>query len=165
MIPEYKKILYATDLSKNSRFAFLTAAGIANRYDGKLIVFHVVEELSRSANRRMADILGREEWEKLRATNRAKAKNAIRERLDEFCEEVQQNFQGNPFVIDDVVIRYGDPVEEILFQTRTSDCDLVVIGTHGQGMVAGALLGGTAYRVVRLCKKPVMTIRLPEDEF
>ena len=37
MIPEIKKILYATDLSKNSSYAFLYATDMARKYDAKII--------------------------------------------------------------------------------------------------------------------------------
>jgi len=39
---------------------------------------------------------------------------------------------------------------------------MIVMGTHGYGMFADALIGSTARRVVRRCKKPVMVIRLPK---
>ena len=43
MIPEIKKILYTTDLSKNARHAFSYAASIANRYDAGVTILHVLE--------------------------------------------------------------------------------------------------------------------------
>ncbi|RPJ14011.1 MAG: universal stress protein, partial [Desulfobacteraceae bacterium] len=56
----------------------------------------------------------------------------------------------------------GIPVEEILKTVHSKNCNLVVMGTHGYGMLADALIGSNARRVVRRCKKPVMVIRLPE---
>ena len=46
MIPEIKKILYATDLSENARFAFGYAASLANRYGAQIVMLHVIEEIS-----------------------------------------------------------------------------------------------------------------------
>jgi nucleotide-binding universal stress UspA family protein len=40
---------------------------------------------------------------------------------------------------------------------------MVVLGTHGHGILADTLIGGTARRVVRRCKKPVTVVRLPEQ--
>ena len=42
MIPEINKILYATDLSENARFAFGFAASLANRYNAKVTILHVL---------------------------------------------------------------------------------------------------------------------------
>jgi nucleotide-binding universal stress UspA family protein len=45
IIPEIKKILYATDLSKNARYAFAYAVSLANLYDAKIILLHVLPEV------------------------------------------------------------------------------------------------------------------------
>jgi len=45
MIPQVKKILYATDLSKNSSYAFLFATDMARRHDAKIAILHVIEPL------------------------------------------------------------------------------------------------------------------------
>ncbi len=38
MIPKIKKILYATDLSKNSSFAFLYAVDMARRHGASVVL-------------------------------------------------------------------------------------------------------------------------------
>ena len=42
MIPEIKKILYATDLTKNSAYASHYAADLAGRYGAKVVILHCV---------------------------------------------------------------------------------------------------------------------------
>jgi len=44
MIPEIKKILYATDLSPNSAYALRYAINSAKKHDAGIIILHVVEE-------------------------------------------------------------------------------------------------------------------------
>ena len=66
MIPEIKKILYATDLSDNARYAFGYAISLADRYDAKITVINVVEELSPFAQSMVEDIVGTERLESLR---------------------------------------------------------------------------------------------------
>jgi nucleotide-binding universal stress UspA family protein len=43
MIPEIKKILYATDLSKNSSYAFQYAADMAKKHNARIVILHSVE--------------------------------------------------------------------------------------------------------------------------
>ena len=43
MIPQIKKILYATDLSKNSSYAFLYATDMAKRHDATIVILHALE--------------------------------------------------------------------------------------------------------------------------
>ena len=47
-IPPIKKILYATDLSENARYAFGYAVSLANQYDAKITILHVLEDRSGS---------------------------------------------------------------------------------------------------------------------
>ena len=69
MIPEINKILYATDLSENARYAFGYAASLANRYDAGLAILHVLEEISPSTGNLAVSILGQEKWDELRNSN------------------------------------------------------------------------------------------------
>jgi nucleotide-binding universal stress UspA family protein len=58
----------------------------------------------------------------------------------------------------------GHPADEILTQAEKRNCDLIVMGTQGHGILEDALLGSTARRVVRRSKKPVLVVRLPEED-
>jgi nucleotide-binding universal stress UspA family protein len=39
-----------------------------------------------------------------------------------------------------------------------------VMGTHGHGTLADVMMGSTARRVLRRSRKPVLVVRLPEEE-
>lgn len=54
--------------------------------------------------------------------------------------------------------RHGHPVTEILDFARKHKSDIIVMGTHGRGMVAHVLIGSVAERVVRRAKCPVLTV-------
>ena len=45
MIPQIKKILYATDLSKNSHYAFFYAVDMAKRYNATIVILHSIEPI------------------------------------------------------------------------------------------------------------------------
>ena len=68
MIPEIKTILYATDLSENSQYAFGYAVSLANRHDAKIVVLHVIEDISHQMNMQVEDLLGAEKWQELQRT-------------------------------------------------------------------------------------------------
>ncbi len=48
MIPNIRNILYATDLTKNSAYAFRYAVNSAQKHDAKIHILHVLEKLSPS---------------------------------------------------------------------------------------------------------------------
>lgn len=56
-------------------------------------------------------------------------------------------------------VAFGDPYREILDYVRRGSIDLIVMGTHGRGGVAHALMGSVAEKVVRTAPCPVLTIR------
>lgn len=53
-------------------------------------------------------------------------------------------------------VRVGDPVS--VLTDVSSECDLLVIGSRGQGGIAERLLGGTAFSVPALAKCPVVVV-------
>ncbi|MFH1980216.1 MAG: universal stress protein [Pseudomonadota bacterium] len=164
MIPDIKKILYTTDLSKYAVHAFGYAASMANRYDAKITILHVLEPISASANAQLASMMGPERWKELQERNENEARTAISGRLEQFCIEMSAEMTQCPFIVDSIVVENGEPVEKILQQAEKIHADIVIMGTHGQGILADVMLGSTARRVLRRCKRPVMVIRLPERE-
>lgn len=164
MIPNIKKILYATDLSENARYAFGYAASIANRYGAGLTILHVMEDLSPDARSRVTNILGEERWEELKKRNEQQVLDKIKKRLEKFCEDVTKEFPECPFITEDIIAQIGHPVEEILFQVENKNFDMVVMGSHGYGVLADVMMGGTTRRVLRQCNIPVLVVRLPEGK-
>jgi nucleotide-binding universal stress UspA family protein len=164
MIPEIKKILYTTDLSKNARHAFSYAASIANRYDAGVTILHVLEDISPTADSLVINIIGEEKWGELRARNEKEVLDTLQSRLTKFCDEVQADLPACPFITDDIIVKIGNPVDEILLEVEDKGYDMVVMGAHGHSALANALMGSTSRRVVRRCKKPVLVVRLPEED-
>ena len=162
MIPGIKTILYATDLSENSQYAFGYAISLANRYDAKIVVLHVIEDISHQMNMQVADMLGAEKWQELQRTRKKEVVEILVRKIDAFCKETAAADQSCPFTVTDIKVRNGHPVEEIIAESIASDYDVVIMGTHGHGILAGAMMGSTAMRVVRRSHVPVMVIRLPK---
>jgi hypothetical protein len=57
------------------------------------------------------------------------------------------------------------PAFEIAEYAKAESIDLLVIGTHGQGMLGHLLMGNVAEKVVRIAPCPVLTVPHPEHEF
>jgi len=163
MIPEIKKILCPTDLSENARYAFGYAASLANSYGAGITVLHVLEELSPNALGIVGEMLGKDRWEDLKKRNQDQVIQAIRDRIEGFCEEESGKMPTCSFIVYEIIVEIGQPVDRIIRQIEKTDCDMVVMGSRGQGMLAEAVLGSTSRRVLRRCKKPVLVVRLPYE--
>jgi len=161
MIPEMKKILFATDLSESARYAFGYAASLANRYGAGITILYVVE-VSRYQDNLIVHVLGDEKWNELRKTNEQRIIETLEGRIKNFCEEVNSELPSCPYITDDIIVKIGSPVEEILRQADMGNFDLIVMGAHGLGILAGAMMGSISRRVLRRCKRPVLVVRLPD---
>ena len=85
----------------------------------------------------------------------------VDERLTRFCKEHLQ-------AVDDTVIHktvVGRPFLEIIRYAKDNQIDLIVLGTHGRGVLSHVLIGSVAEKVVRKAPCPVLTVRHPEHEF
>ncbi|RLB39189.1 MAG: universal stress protein [Deltaproteobacteria bacterium] len=163
MLPEIRKILYATDLSENARHAFGYAVSLANRYGAGITIMHVLEDVQPFADSLVVNMLGEERWKELRKANKDQVLERLRGRLKDFCDEVSRELPSCPFITDEIIVKVGNPSEEILDQIASGGYDLVVLGALGHGILGNALMGGVSRRVVRRSKTPVLVIRLPKE--
>ena len=170
---EVKKILYATDLSENARYAFAYAVSLADLYGAKIALLHVLPETSELMDKHVIGYIDADRWQEIKAQHFEEAKEAligkrkghlaIKDVLHQFSEKVKEGQEGEGFITDDIIVERGNPVEQILKHAQERSCDLIVMGTHGHGTLEDVMLGSTARRIVRRSKIPVLVVRLPED--
>lgn len=161
MLPQITCILYATDLSPNSQLAFTYAASIAEKYSAKLYVVHVLELMTDKPYLQLEGYKGQADWNDIQKAREVATLEAIREKLKAMCAEIYSHNAACEITEDQIVIRKGHPVEEIMNAAGESEAQLIVMGTHGYGMVKDALMGGTARRLVRRSVRPVLIVPHP----
>ncbi|OGP63703.1 MAG: hypothetical protein A2V65_08335 [Deltaproteobacteria bacterium RBG_13_49_15] len=164
MIPEIKKILYATDFSEEASHAFGFAATLAHHCKAKIVILHVIEELSPFAMSMIEEAVGESRLMSIMKDKETQAASAIQSRLEEFCRQTQAQYPDTPFVVEKIIVKTGHAVDQIIRHSEGDKCDLVVMGSRGQGVLADVTMGSTSRRVLRRCSKPVMIVRIPESE-
>jgi len=164
MIPQIKKILYATDLSKNSVYAFRYATKMAEKYDAGIIILHVVEPIPSAAKHYMKIYVDESKWEEKVRYEQDLAMERIKKRLQEFCQQETQAAPQCLAQVSSIIVRPGYPVEEILKAADEEDCSMIVLGTHGKGFLKQTFLGSVAGSVLDRARKPVFIVPLPHDE-
>jgi nucleotide-binding universal stress UspA family protein len=55
----------------------------------------------------------------------------------------------------------GNPAAEIASYARTEKPDILVMGSHGHGLLTAAFLGSVAWRVAASCRTPLLLVRKP----
>jgi nucleotide-binding universal stress UspA family protein len=163
MLPKIQKILYATDLSDNSKRAFGYAASLAQSFGARMIVMHVVEPINPNTYMQISSMLGEAEWVNLQMGRDSQLTEEIMTRLKQFCMDLQTDLHAFPLEEDQILIRKGLPVDEIIGMAAAENVDLIIMGTHGYGLVKDALMGGTVRRLVRRSAIPVMVVPDPES--
>ena len=162
MIPKIEKILYATDLSESARYAFGYAADLAGRYDAKIIILYVMEDINHTVEVQVSEMIGLDKWNEIKSQKQKGLKEKIKQRVSDFCQEMNSEYESCRLLVEDIRIEKGAPHDLILTLADEIDVDLIVMGTHGYNMIQDAFIGGTARTVVKKSEKPVMVIRLPK---
>lgn len=158
MIPQIKKILFATDLSKNSAYAFFYAVHMAKRDEAKIVILHAVEPLPPMLITfgDFSHQVAKDRWEE--------TAKKFKERIQDISAKVD-NRMGTSSVdlVCDILIRLGHPVEEILKAVEEEGCDVIVLGSHGKGFLKQTFLGSVSSSVLLRARKPVFVVPLPSE--
>ena len=153
-----KKILYATDLTQNSAYAFYYAVDLAKERGAKIIILNVIEPVSPA----VTPDLGMDERVKIQQHSVEEATKEIKNRLQDFCRRTEAKM-GPPCLelVSKILVPLGHPPEEILNAADKEECDLIILGTHGKGFLAHTFLGSVSSAVLHRTRKPVFIIPLP----
>ncbi len=156
MALKYERILYCTDFSEDADYAFLTALDIAEKYQARLFILHVLH----SPYKYMRSIVdeqcpGNEEAFISQELIEKSLKN-----LKERYEPKVGGFQHYEFQVVG-----GVPFVEIIRFARAQNVDFIVLGAAGSSDLDRITFGSTAENVARRAHCTVMAIRYPEKNF
>jgi len=163
MTQEIKRILYATDLSENSAYAFGYAVSLAKKYDAEITILHVIDETMESYIYMLGAFPNQEPLEGNLKKKITHLTEEINNRLEIFINKKVADDPESADTVISIEVCKGYPANEILKQADALHCDLIVMGTHGKGIVGQAFFGSVAKRVLRRVRKPVFIIPLPEE--
>jgi universal stress protein A len=144
---DYQHVLVAVDYTKHSVYVAEKARVLANKYQAKLSVIHVLDNIP------MPD------------TNYGTVIALDQISADELLEAEKIKFMelGDQLAVD-VVNRWmvwGIPTQEIINIADQEQVDLIIVGSHGRHGLA-LFLGSTANSVLHHAKCDVMAVRLVE---
>ncbi len=167
MLPDFKKILYATNLGQESPYVFRHALSLAERFHADIYILHAVEPLTENVKGLVEFFLTEEKLQQQREEARSYLLNKLKNRLSKFCtRETCKLDEQVPDPVKETLVQEGQPAELILSKAEKIGAELIVMGTHRKIREGGGrLLGSTARRVVNSSKIPVLTVYTPRDKF
>lgn len=130
-----RTILCAVSLQEASAVAATFAAELAQQHHGRLILQHVIRPQDRS---------------------QTMAGQSLDEVEAQIIALVPEKLQSQ-IELQTVVVP-GDPTEELLYQSRAQQADLIVLGAQGASAFAAATRHGVVYKVLAHAQCPVMTL-------
>lgn len=140
-----KRILLAADRSPRADAVAIIAAETARGAHAVVRLLHVAPEASavHDGQGRVV-VYADQESESLSSQG-----------LD-YLRSLEAHFTG---VAVESVVRFGDPVAQILDEAEAFGADLIVVGTAGRSAIGRVLLGSVAERVFGKATVPVMLVR------
>jgi nucleotide-binding universal stress UspA family protein len=130
-----RTILCGVSFHESSLMVVGFAAALAAQHNAHLILQHVIQPQERAE---------------------ALAGRSIDQVEAELIARIPAELQGKIAV--QAVVGPGDPTEELLYQGRTQQVDLIVLGAQGASAFAAAARQGVVYKVLAHANCPVMTL-------
>lgn len=130
-----RTILCAASLNEATAVVAAFAGELAKQHHARLILQHVIRPQDR------AEFLSHRSLDEVEA---------------EMLELVPRNLHGQ-IEIQTIVVP-GDPTEELLYQSRAQQADLIVLGAHGASAFAAITRHGVVYKVLAHAECPVITL-------
>ncbi len=130
-----RTILCAASLHEASGPVVAFASDLAHEHNARLILQHVIRPQDRS------DVL---------------ASHTLDEIETNLMQLVPQKLR-NKIAVQTIVVP-GDPTEELLYQSRTQQADLIVLGAQGASAFAAITRHGVVYKVLAHSPCPVITM-------
>ena len=160
-----KNILVAVDFEKGIDPILKQAITTAKAYKSKLWIIHVVRAVKSQigyslSNQNLPGLMASGEGYynqlfDLETTRKMVATELHQEHntLLRYCNSIkEENIEVQGLLIE------GDPAEVILTETIKKEIDLIILGTHGHGLLHKTLVGSISEQVIHKSTKPILLI-------
>lgn len=127
---EFKRILVVSRSTRHCQKAVHYGISLARQYNAKLFVIHVVHDPFNLEGWNLAVPSLEEEYERMLKTDRENIDNIIK----------AEQARGMDIT---VVIKEGEPVQEILDMVKREEIDLLILLAHEEGRIEHFLFGRT----------------------
>ncbi len=167
MTTENKKILFATDMSNDCQDAYGYALNLANLCDGKITLLHVIESQPTSLENRIKNLFGEDRYEEIMREHESDARSVligkrrdsdlVKKALSKLAEDFSAIRPEGSVQDDNILVKKGDVVEEIITTANEEESDLIILSSHA-GAPNESFVSKKIQDVVRLSKIPVTIV-------
>lgn len=147
---QFKNILLTTDLSENANAAAPYAAELARRFQGRIQLLHVVEDLLYFPT---APEPGSYAIDPVAILESVRCER--KKQLEQCAKELsnREHLEVKPVLLD------GHPATAIVKFAVDQKVDCLVVATHGRTGLSHFIFGSVAEKLVRMSACPVLSVR------
>jgi len=142
----FHTILVALDFSETAGDTLDAALAIAGNRDRRVHLLHVVPDLFKSLQFAEVPVV---DWSEIQRDSMETARTQL--------VTLAAERKLDPLDVT-VAVEIGPPASEIVRYANEHDARLIVLGSHGHGVVRRFILGSVADRVLRQASCPVMLV-------
>ena len=133
------KIVVGYDGSEGAKAALTEALGLARQLSGKVFVAYAYGGPKTYAGAPLTP------------------RRQLKELGEKLTTEALKRASGCGVAIESVLVE-ENAADGLLSTARQHRADMIVVGTHGESPIRGALLGSTTYKLVHNTTKPVLVV-------
>ena len=145
---QIRKILVPYDFSQHSEHALDWAIELAEKWQARLELMHVVHILPHAV------ALSRDVYARVEQNQLATAQESL--------EAIRAKKTEGTTALLDCQVRRGMPSQAICDEAKAQKTDLIVMGSHGRTGLSHVFIGSVAERVLRHAPCPVLVTKLSE---
>jgi len=161
MIPRYRKLVFATDLSEGASAVLRHAVCVARAHQASIEILHVLPDIDQSVVNMVSVIMGRDQLAGHELAHKDAVAAGLSEKLRAVAREELADHPEDLARIERIEVLHGPPASTILSEVRRVDADLLLIGSQGKGRLEFAFLGSVAQKIMRRSEIPVQLVPLP----
>ena len=162
MLPQIKKILYATGMGPGAPHVFRYALALANQHDAQIIAVSAIEPMSTFAQSLVELHISHEQSEEIHSKAQTQARELLRERIERLCAMDCGTDSQCTQRVNEIRIEEGQSAQIILAVAKKHDADMIIMGSHRHTVLGDAMLGSTTNKVLHSATIPVLVVRIPE---
>lgn len=173
MNPQFKKILFASNLSSEMEQVFEYTVSFSVYSKAEVIILHVLEESDSSSEKMARAVFGKNFYQDLKGKRKISAQNTligkrsdalrIKTCISNFFKEAS-NVSEKKSPIEKILVTESPSVaDEIVSTAVIENCDLIIMGCEQKGLLAEAMGDKLVRKVLRRTSVPVFVIPISKS--
>lgn len=163
MLPVIKNLVFATDLNSNTRQAFRYALSLAQQYQAKITLLHVLEPLSTFGTALLEAYMPHDVSDKLHAHTLEEVRKKLQKQLESFCQEELHATAAESHLIADTVVIEGHPADSVIAYAKQIQADMIVMGTHSHSLITKIFVGSISQKATQTSSIPLLIVPIHHE--